>query len=177
MLEIEYKFREEDLIRYNELKYKNNEDYLKNIKRNRWIYPGLMGLISLYFWSYNQDIEQALYVLAIALLWMLVTPWVITWQMKQKVLMSYSEQEINDMFGDYRLFIDPKDPSFLQERSPSGKNKVEWKELLRVDYEKKQVHYVFDSGAALIIPTETVSKGSLEKFSEQVEKQIERHDD
>ena len=49
MQEIEYQFREEDLIFYNELQYKNNEDYLKNIKRNRWIYPGVMLLVAFFY--------------------------------------------------------------------------------------------------------------------------------
>ncbi len=176
MQEIEYKFREEDLIFYNELQYKNNEGYQTNIKRNRWIYPGIMLLIALFYWSYYGNMEQALYISFMALLWLFVTPWVIKWQMKHKVLESYTEQEKNNMFGEYRLFIDPKDPNFLQERSPSGKNKIEWKEMLRVDYEKNQVHLVLDTGIAMIIPTETVSKGSLESFSRQVEQLIEKLD-
>ena len=176
MLELEYQFREQDLIQYNELRYKNNEDYLKNIKRNRWIYPGIMGMVASFYWSYYRNLEQAIYIVVMAILWMLVTPWVIKWQMKHNVLTSYTEQEKNAMFGGYRLFIDPKDPNFLQERSPSGKNKVEWKEMLRVDYEKNQVHFVLDTGVALIIPVDTVSKGNLEKFADQVEKLIEKHD-
>ncbi len=176
MQEIEYQFQEDDLIQYNELQYDKNEDYVKNMKRNRWMYPGFMALIALFYWSYYGNLEQAIYILVIAVLWMLVTPWVIKWQMKQKILDSYSEKERNNMFGQYRLFIDPKDPNFLQERSPSGKNKVEWKEMLRVDYEKGQVHLVLDSGAVLIIPVKKVTKGNLEKFAEMVEKLIEKHD-
>ena len=176
MLEIEYQFREDDLIRYNELQYKNNEDYLKNMKRNRWIFPGILALVALFYWTYYGNIEQALYILVVAVLWMLVTPLGINYQMKHNVISSYTEKEKNNMFGKYRLFIDPKDPNFLQERSPSGKNKIEWKEMLRVDYEKEQVHYVLDTGVSLIIPVDTVSKGNLEKFSEQVEKLIEKHD-
>jgi len=176
MQEIEYQFNEENLIHYNESQYKNNEDYLKNMKRNRWMYPGFMAMVALYYGVYENNIEQGIYIAAFAVVWMFVTPWVINWQMKQKILDSYTEKERNDMFGEYRLFIDPKDPNFLQERSPSGKNKVEWKEMLRVEYEKKQVIFVLDTGVVLIIPVESVTKGNLEKFSEQVEMLIDKHD-
>ncbi len=176
MQEIEYDFQEDDLIQYNEMQYDKNEDYVKNMKRNRWMYPGFMALIALFYWSYYGNIEQAVYILIIAVLWMLVTPWVIKWQMKQKILDSYSEKERNNMYGHFRLFIDPKEPNFLQERSPSGKNKIEWKEMLRVDYEKGQVHLVIDNGAVLIIPVKKVTKGNLEKFAEMVEKLIDKHD-
>lgn len=172
MLEIEYEFREDDLIHYNDLQRKNNKAFQSNLKKNRLIYPGVIAMIGLFYWSYYGHIDTALYILAVALLWGIMVPIALVWEFKQKVLGSYSEQEKKDMFGKYRLRIEPKE---LLEKSPSGKHKMQWSELLRVDYSQKYVYVVIDLDSALIIPRETVTEGDLEQFSKQVAKMIDMY--
>ena len=46
--------------------------------------------------------------------------------------------------------------------------------MLRVDYVDKYVHIFLDLDSAIVIPVETIKSGDLEKFSDQVEKMIDR---
>ena len=171
MLEIEYEFREKDLMHYNELQMKQNDAFKSNLKKNRLIYPGVMFLIALYFWGYEGQVETALYILAVALLWAIVVPLAQTWEYKQRIMASYSKKDIKKMYGKYRLVIEPTD---LLEKSPTGKHRMPWSELLRVDYSQKYVYIVIDIGVALVIPRETVSTGDLVQFTEQAGKMIDR---
>ena len=76
------------------------------------------------------------------------------------------------MFGAYKLTIDPQ---FLLEKSPSGKHKMTWDELVRVEREKDRYVYIYISlNTALVIPVEAVKKGNLDEFARQAEKMIER---
>lgn len=172
MLEIEYEFREKDLLHYNELQMKNNEAFKKNINKNRLIYPGLMTIIGLFYWSYYSQVDTALYILAVAVLWAIIVPWALNWEFKQKLIGSYTKQEKADMFGKYHLIIEPGE---LIEKSPSGKHKMKWSELLRVDYSRSYVYIVIDIGTALVIPRETVNKGDLDQFRTQTAKMIDRY--
>jgi len=63
---------------------------------------------------------------------------------------------------------------YLAEKSPGGKHKTPWKDMLRVDYVDKYVHIFIDLDSAVVIPVETIKSGDLEKFSEQAESMIER---
>ena len=58
MLEIEYEFREKDLMHYNELQMKQNDAFKSNLKKNRLIYPGVMFLTALYVWGYEGSWED-----------------------------------------------------------------------------------------------------------------------
>lgn len=171
MLELEYKFREEDLMHYNELQMKQNEGFKSNLKKNRLIYPGIIFLIGLYFWAFEGKYETALYIAAVALLWAIIVPMALTWEFKQRIMATYSKDELKNMYGDYRLVIEPTE---LYEKSPTGKNRMQWSELLRVDYSQKYVYIVIDIGVALVIPRETVTKGDLVLFTEQAAKMIEK---
>ncbi|MCF7986410.1 MAG: YcxB family protein [Methylovulum sp.] len=174
MFEIEYEFREQDLIHFNELQFMRNEEIQQNIKKNRWIVPGIMGLIGSFYYFYYGDINTSGYVLLIALLWAILSPKVMLLDLRRQILKSYTDKEKVDMFGTYTLTIDPENPKYLLEKSPSGKNKMAWEELLRVEYGKRYVYIFINLSTALVIPVETIKKGDLEKFAEQAEKMIER---
>lgn len=170
MLEIEYEFREKDLIHYNELQIDQSEDLQKKLKRNRLFFPGILAIFGLFLWSYYSDYRTALYIVTISICWAVVIPQVIILSFRRQILKSYTEKEKLAMFGQYTLRIDPKS---LAEKSPSGKNKMPWKTILRIELIREYVHIILDNGAALVIPIETVSEGNVVEFSQQVKKMID----
>lgn len=174
MLEIEYEFREEDLIRFNELQFTRSEEIQKNIRKNRLIVPGILALVGLFYYVYYQDMMSAGYVMILAVLWGLLSPKIMMLDLRRQILTNYTSKEKANMFGTYTLSIDPANPKYLQEKSPSGKHKMAWEDLVRVEYGKRYVYIYVDLNTALVIPVETVKKGNLEQFAEQVEKMIER---
>ena len=174
MFEIEYEFREDDLIHFNEVLFMRSEEIQNNIKKNRYIVPGIFALVGFFYYVYYGDQWTAAYVMAIALIWMLISPKVMLMDLRRQVLAGYTNKEKVDMFGKYTLTIDPEDPKYLIEKSPSGKNKMTWDELVRVEYGKGYVYIFITLDTALVIPVAAVSKGDLEKFAEQAEKMIER---
>ena len=173
MFEIEYEFRERDLVYFNELRLKSTKDYQDNIKKNRLIVPGIMMLIGGFYYYYYGNMISAAYIGVIAVLWSTLSPRIILLDLHRQILSNYTNKEKTNMFGLYHLSID-KD--FLHEKSPSGKHKTPWAEVLRVEYVKGYVFIYFGLTTALVIPVETVKKGNLEQFSDQVEKMIERAD-
>ena len=173
MLEIEYEFREEDLIHFNEIQFMRSEDIQSNIRKNRLIVPGILALIGFFYYLYYQDMMSAGYVLIIAILWALLSPKIMMLDLRRQILNNYTNKEKVNMFGTYTLTIDPADPKYLFEKSPSGKHKMTWDELVRVEYGKRYVYIYISLNTALVIPVETVKKGNLEQFAEQVEKMIE----
>lgn len=175
MLEIEYEFREEDLNHFNEMRFKQTEEYRNQIKKNRWLVPGIMMLIGTFYYYYYGDFNSAAYIFVIAALWAALSPKIILLNVGRQVLGSYTYKEKKSMFGTYVLTIDPANPNFLHEKSPSGKNKMAWSELVRVDYEKSYVYIYLDLSTALVIPEDTLKKGDLPGFAKQVEKMIELH--
>ena len=175
MLEIEYEFRDGDLNHFNEMRFKQTEEYRNQIKKNRWIVPGIMMLIGMFYYYYYVDIKAAGYIFLVAILWSWLSPNVILLNIGRQVLSSYTHKEKKALFGTYVLTIDPANPNYLHEKSPSGKNKMAWNELIRVDYGKGYVYIYLDLSTALVIPEETIKKGDLKAFAKQVEKMIELH--
>lgn len=172
MLEIEYEFREEDLIHFNEIQLMRSENIQSNIRKNRLIVPGVMLIIGAFYYFYYTDFLSASYIVVLAILWALLSPKIIMLDLRRQILKNYTYKEKAQMFGNYTLTIDPQ---FLLEKSPSGKNKMAWDELVRVEYEKKRYVYIYISlNTALVIPVETVSKGKLNEFAQQAEKMIDR---
>ncbi len=171
MLEIEYEFREQDLIHFNEQRYKKSEALQKKIRNSRLIVPGILALIATFYVIYYGDSVTGAYIALLAAGLSITSPMVMKWSFKHQILSSYTNKEKANMFGSYKLTITP---DALVEKSPSGKHKMPWKELLRVEYGDKYVYIYVDIDAALIIPVETVSKGNLEEFAERVEDMIER---
>lgn len=174
MLEIEYEFREEDLIHFNELQFTRSEEIQKNIRKNRLIVPGILALVGFFYYVYYQDMMSAGYVMILAALWGLLSPKIMMLDLRRQILTNYTSKEKANMFGTYTLSIDPANPKYLLEKSPSGKHKMAWEDLVRVEYGKRYVYIYVDLNTALVIPVETVKKGNLEQFAEQVEKMIER---
>ena len=172
MFEIEYEFREEDLIHFNELQFSRSEEIQKNIRKNRLIVPGMLIIVGFFYYFYYGNFMSSAYAIGIAILWSLLSPKLIMLDLRRQVLKNYTEKERANMFGSYTLTIDPQ---FLLEQSPSGKHKMAWNELVRVEREKKRYVYIFISlNTALVIPFETVKKGNLDEFAKQAEKMIER---
>jgi len=174
MFEIEYEFKENDLVHFNEMLYMKNEDIQKNITKTRWIVPGLMGLIGAFYYFYYHDINTSIYIIVIATLWAILSPKIMRLDFHRQILKSYTDKEKKAMFGTYTLTIDPANPNFLVEKSPSGKNKMAFADLVRVEYGKRYVYIFITLDTALVIPVDAVSQGNLESFAEQVDQMIQR---
>lgn len=175
MLEIEYEFLEEDLVKFNEAQFMKSKDIQENINKNRWILPAIMLLIGAFYLYYYGDRVSTAYIAGIALLWALLSPKIMLYDLRRQVMSQYTPQEKKNMFGVYSLSIDPANPSFLYEKSPSGKHRMSWAELVRVEYGKRYVYIFITLDTALVIPVDRMKKGDLEKFAEQAEKMIERY--
>ncbi len=174
MFEVEYEFGEEDLIHFNELQFMRNDEIQYNIKKNRWVVPGVMGIIGGFYYFYYGDINSSGYILVIAALWAILSPKIMLLDLRRQILKSYTAKEKLNMFGTYTLTIDPTNPNYLLEKSPSGKNKMAWADLVRVEYGKRYVYIYISLNTALVIPVDKVKQGNLEQFAEQAEKMIER---
>jgi hypothetical protein len=174
MLEIEYEFREEDLVHFNQMRFMQTEEYKKNIKKNRWIVPGIMALIACFYYYYYVDLKSVGYIMLVAVLWAVFSPRIILLDIHRKILKDYTAKEKKAMFGLYTLKIDPANPNYLLEKSPSGNNKMAWSEMIRLEYGKGYVYIYLDLATALVIPVATVKKGNLEEFSKQVDSMIDR---
>ncbi len=174
MFEVEYEFGEEDLIHFNEIQFMRNEEIQHNIKKNRWIVPGVMGIIGGFYYFYYGDMTSSGYIISMAALWAILSPKIMMLDLRRQILKNYTAKEKSNMFGLYTLSIDPSNPNYLLEKSPSGKNKMAWSDLVRVEYGKRYVYIYINLSTALVIPVDKVKKGNLEQFAEQAEKMIER---
>ena len=171
MYEIEYEFREEDLVHFNEMRLKNDPEMQKNIRKSKLLVPGAMLLIGMFYYLYYADMKTTAYIAILALAWGIISPYVMKMDMRRQFLEKYTEKEKADLFGIHTLKIEQ---DHLAEKSPGGKHRTLWKDMLRVDYVDKYVHIFLDLDSAIVIPVETIKSGDLEKFSDQVEKMIER---
>ena len=171
MFEIEYEFREEDLVNFNELRLKNDAEMQKKIRQSKMMVPGAMLLIGMFYYVYYGEMTTTAYIAVLALAWGIVSPYVLKMDMRRQFLEKYTETEKLDMFGVHTLKIEQ---DYLAEKSPGGKHKTYWKDMLRVDYVDKYVHIFIDLDSAIVIPVETIKSGNLEKFAEQAESMIER---
>lgn len=171
MFEIEYEFKEEDLVHFNELRLKSDTEMQKNIRKSRMLVPGAMLLIGLFYYVYYKDMTTTAYIAILALAWGIVSPYIMKMDMRRQFLEKYTEKEKEDMFGIHKLKIEQ---DYLSEVSPGGKHKNYWKDMLRVDYVDKYVHIFIDLDSAIVIPVERIKSGDLEKFAEQTESMIER---
>ncbi|MCK5189791.1 MAG: YcxB family protein [Methylococcales bacterium] len=171
MYEIEYEFREEDLVHFNEMRLKNDLEMQKNIRKSKLLVPGAMLLIGMFYYLYYADMKTTAYIAVLALAWGIISPYVMKMDMRRQFLEKYTEKEKADLFGIHTLKIEQ---DHLAEKSPGGKHRTLWKDMLRVDYVDKYVHIFLDLDSAIVIPVETIKSGDLEKFSDQVEKMIDR---
>jgi len=171
MLEIEYEFRDQDLVHFNELRLTNDLEMQKKIRQNRLFVPGVMLLIGLFYYVYYVDMMTTAYITLLAVGWGLASPFIMKIDMRRQFFNQYTEAEKKAMFGIHTLTIEPE---FLQEKSPGGKHKTPWSELLRVEKHKDYVFIYVAIDAAIVIPRETVKKGDLKAFAKQAEGMIER---
>lgn len=171
MFEIEYEFREDDLVFFNEYQLQRNPDMQKSIRKYQLIVPAVMFCVSAFYYAAYQETMAAIYIALIAVLWAVLSPRVMRLDFRRQILAKYTVAEKAKMFGTYTLSLD-KD--FLIEKSPSGKHKMAWDDLVRVEYAPKYVFIYTELNAALVISVAAVKKGNLEQFAEQVEKMIER---
>ena len=171
MLEIEYEFREQDLVHFNELRLANDPEMQKKIRNNRLFVPGVMLFVGLFYYVYYVDMVTTAYITVLALAWALASPFIMKIDMRRQFFNQYTEAEKKALFGIHTLTIEPE---FLQEKSPGGKHKTPWKEMLRVEKHKDYVYIYVDIDAAIVIPRETVTKGDLKAFAKQVDGMIER---
>ena len=172
MLEIEYEFREEDLVHFNELRISNDQEIQKKIRLNRLIVPIVMLFIGMFYYMYYTDKLTSAWILLLALAWSIVMPFYMKIDMRRQFFKHYTEAEKKALFGIHHLSIQPE---FLQERSPGGgKHKTAWKDMLRVEKHKDYVYIFVDIDAAIVIPRETVKSGDLKVFTKHVESMIDR---
>jgi hypothetical protein len=171
MLEIEYEFREQDLVHFNEQRLINNLEMQKKIRQTRLFVPGVMLVFGLFYYVYYVDMMTTAYITLLALAWGIASPFIMKIDMRRQFFNKYTEAEKKAMFGIHSLTIEPE---FLQERAPGGKHKTPWREMLRVEKHKDYVYIYVDIDAAIVIPRETVKKGDLKAFAKQVEGMIER---
>jgi hypothetical protein len=171
MLEIEYEFREKDLLHFNELRLANDQELQKKIRQNRFFVPGVMLAIGLFYYVHYADMLTTAYITILAVVWGISSPFIMKIDMRRQFFNQYTDAEKKAMFGVHNLKIEPE---FLQEKSPGGKHQTPWKEMLRVERHKEYVFIYVDINAAIVIPRETVSKGDLKAFTKQVEGLIDR---
>lgn len=171
MFEIEYEFREEDLVHFNEMRLKNDPEMQRNIRKSKLLVPGAMLMIGMFYYVYYADMTTTAYISILAIAWGVVSPYVMKMDMRRQFLEKYTVDEKEDMFGIHTLKIEQ---DHLAEKSPGGKHKTYWKDMLRVDYIEKYVHIFIDLDSAIVIPVETIKSGDLEKFAEQAESMIDR---
>jgi len=171
MLEIEYEFREQDLLYFNELRLKGNEELQKKIRQNRLFVPGVMFFIGLFYYVYYVDMTTTAYITLLAVAWAFASPYIMKMDMRRQFFNKYTTEEKKGMFGLHTLRIEPE---FLYESAPGGKHKTPWPEMLRVEREKDYVFIYVAIDAAIVIPRETIKKGDLKAFAKQAEGMIDR---
>ena len=172
MTEIQYEVREKDLIAFNEHLLANQERIQKTLRRHQAMIPGVIAILALLLFFYFKDIPSAAYVILIAMGWGLGVPFYLKWNMRKQIRQMYSEEEKTCILGRYTLKAE-KDS--LVEVSATGESKRPWKKVLRVEVEKKYVFVFVSLDAALIIPRDTLDKGSnLHEFVKTVDERIEQ---
>ena len=99
MFEIEYEFGEEDLIHFNEIQFMRNDEIQYNIKKNRWIVPGVMGVIGAFYYFYYGDMNSSGYIVAMAALWAVLSPRIMMLDLRRQILKNYTAKEKSNLFG------------------------------------------------------------------------------
>lgn len=171
MLELEYEFREEDLVYFNESRLKNNHDMQKKIRQNRLLVPTVMLVFGLFYYVYYVDMKTTAYITLLAVGWAIASPYFMKFDLRRQFFDQYTKEEKKAMYGIHTLTIEP---DHLHEKAPGGKYNTPWKDLLRVENHKNYVFIYVDIDAAIVIPRATVKKGDLKAFAKQVASIIER---
>jgi len=149
----------------------NTEQSRKRLRFGQGIVPAILVMIGLFYGLLLRDEYTGLFTVVFALVLAFGMPYFSRWEMRRRLRAQYTDEEKAKILGHYKLAIEPK---VLVEVSPSGENKMAWKELLRVEYGDKYVYIYIDIDTALVIPVRSITSGDLEKFSEQADKLIDR---
>lgn len=171
MFEIEYEFREKDLVHFNELRLANDLEMQKKIRQNRLLVPGIMLVFGLFYYVYYVDMMTTAYISLLAIAWGIASPFIMKIDMRRQFFNKYTEAEKKAMFGIHNLKIEPE---HLAEKSPGGKHKTRWSDMLRVERHKEYIYIYVDIDAAIVIPRDTIKSGDLKGFAKQAETMIER---
>jgi len=175
MTEIHYEVREKDLIAFNEHLLANSERVQKVIRRHQAHIPAVIAVIALALFFYMKDLPSSIYALVLAMAWGLGVPFFLKLNMRKQIRQMYSETEKANILGRYKLVAEP---GGLVEIGADGEtSKLAWKNVLRVEAEKKYVFVFVSLSTALIIPVDTVAKDSnLGAFVKTVVECIEKAD-
>lgn len=171
MTELEYEVREQDLLAFNEHQLQYSQELMKAITRNQSMIPGFIGVIALFYWFYYQDVLTSFWIGIIGVSWGLVVPTYIRWNVLGRIRKSYSAEDKKNLLGSYTL---REEPRALIEITPTGENRVEWPDVLRVEATKKYAFIFVDVNEALIIPKKTVKKGKWKNFINNINERIEK---
>lgn len=172
MTEIQYEVREKDLIAFNEHILANTEHVQKTFRRHQAIVPGIIAIIALLLFFYFKDIPSSIYVILTAMAWGLGMPFYLKWNIRKQLRRMYTEEEKISIVGNYTLRAEN---DHLTEISGKGESKLSWKKVLRIEVEKKYIFIFVSLDTALIIPRDTVAKGSnLHEFVKTVDERIEQ---
>jgi hypothetical protein len=173
MTDIQYEVREKDLIAFNEHLLDNSERVQKVIRRHQAHVPAVIAVIGLILFFYMKDIPASIYALLLAMVWGLGVPFFLKWNMRKQIREMYTETEKANILGHYTLRAEP---GGLVETGADGEvNTLSWKKVLRVEVEKKYVFVFVSLSTALIIPRDTLAKGSnLHEFVKTVDERIEK---
>lgn len=171
MFEIEYEFREQDLVHFNELRLATDPVMQKKIRQNRMLVPGVMLVFGLFYYVYYVDMMTTAYITLLAIGWGIASPFIMKIDLRRQFFNKYTEVEKKAMYGIHKLTIEPE---HLFEKSPGGKHRTPWSDILRVERHKEYIYIYVDFDAAIVIPRETVKSGDLKAFAKQAESMIDR---
>ncbi len=170
MAEIQYEVRESDLMAFNEFQLQYSKEMEQSIRRNQSRVPGLIVFIALFYWFYYQDVFTSFYIAVIGVLWGLLVPVYIRWNVLNSIKKKYTDSEKERILGKYTLRLEPK---VLIEISPQGENSVQWTEVLRMAATKKHAFIFVGVNEALIIPKKTIKKGNFREFVNKANEFVE----
>jgi hypothetical protein len=170
MTEIEYELREKDMIAFNEHLLQKSERIQKTMRRHQAMAPGFFVVIALLLFFYFRDVASAVYTGLIACVWGVGVPLYLKWNMRKQLRKLYSEEDKAQILGTYTLRVEPK---ALVEIHANGESKLPWREVLRLEMEKKYAFLFLSEDSALIIPRDTIKQGDLREF---VKAAVERID-
>jgi hypothetical protein len=176
MTEIHYEVREKDLIAFNEHLLGSNERVQKIINRHQAMVPAIIAVIALILFFVMKDIPSAIYAILLSMAWGLGVPFFLKWSMRKQIRQSYSDAEKANLLGHYSLR--PEAGGLVETNANGESSKVEWKNVLRTEVEKKYI-FVFvalnSATTALIIPRDTLPKtDNLHEFVKSVDEYIEK---
>ncbi len=168
MLQIEYELREQDLSAFTEHQLQDKESFQKILRRHQIIIPAILAFLALLAWIYYAHPLNAAYIALLAILWHYLSPMLIKYHLRRKVLKLYSETDKRQLIGKYTLRLEPQ---ALVEIRGTQETRIPWQDILRIEATKHYVFIYLDVDMALIIPRKTL-KGDIHKFLQIADKRI-----